>query len=384
MSHYLIRNARVLTRAGFNGLQSVEVHDGCIAGIFDDTEVEDRGEQTGYVDFEGDILAPGLFDIQVNGGGGVLFNDNRTVDGLNTIARAHRQFGVTAFLPTLISDHPEAIGEGISAVRRAMRSADTTVAGIHIEGPCISPEKRGIHPISRVRPLDDELLELFSSLDEGHTLVTLAPEAATPAQISRLSERGVVVSLGHSQASYEQTVAALNAGATGFTHLFNAMSPLTSREPGMVGAALETTDNWAGIIMDGVHVSSVALSLALKLKTAKKLILVSDAMPDAGADLPTFELLGREIIVSDGRLTSADDGTLAGAALNLAQAVHNSSAILNVDDCDAIRMASTNPAAFMGADDEHGEIAIGRKANLVRFDKALKLKGTCLAGVWDI
>lgn len=317
-------------------------------------------------------LVPGFVDLQVNGGGGVLFNDQPTVDGIATIAAAHRQFGTTAMLPTLISDNLDVVAQAITAVDAAIEQGVPGVLGIHIEGPFLNVARKGIHDASKFATLDEAAVDLLSSLRHGKTLVTLAPECTTPAMIARLVERGVVVAAGHTTASYDVMAAAIDAGLTGVTHLFNAMPPLSGRDPGVIGSALTERRVFAGIIADGYHVAASNLRLALAAKGADRLCLVSDAMPSVGTDLDRFHLGDVEILVQDGRCVDAA-GTLAGCHLDMASALRG---ILHATDCtleQACFMASSSPANFLALSEQIGSIEIGRDAafNLMDDDLAI-------------
>jgi N-acetylglucosamine-6-phosphate deacetylase len=308
-------------------------------------------------------LAPGFVDVQVNGGGDRLFNDDPSAETVAAIAAAHRRFGTTALLPTLITDSPQKMRRAVAAVREAM-ARDPGILGIHLEGPFISPERPGVHDKAAIRRPAEDDLSLLTSLREGVTLVTLAPECVPEGFVRRLAAAGVRVSLGHSMATYEETRQALAEGLTGFTHLFNAMRPLGSREPGPIAAALETPRCWYGLIADGVHVHPAMLRLALR--GAGRPMLVTDAMPPVGGRKQGFALYGEAIAVRDGRCLRRD-GTLAGAALDMAGAVRNAVAMLGAALPDALRMASRNPAEFLGLGDRLGRLAPGYRADLVAF-----------------
>ena len=309
-------------------------------------------------------LAPGFIDVQVNGGGDVLFNDDPSVAAIRRIGLAHRAYGTTGFLPTLISDDLEVIRAGVAAVDAAIDEGVPGVLGIHIEGPFINVARKGIHDALKIRELDEEGFAVLTSLRRGRTLVTLAPEIAGPAMIGRLAAAGVIVSAGHTAGTYEQARAGIAAGLSGFTHLFNAMSPLTGREPGAVGAGLYHDDVWCSLIVDGHHVDPVTLKLALRCKPADRIMLVSDAMPPTGGCQPDFVLNGRLIATQNGRLID-EDGVLAGADLNMLGAVRMAAASLDVPLSLAHSMASTHPAAFLGLGDRLGRIAPGYRACLI-------------------
>ena len=330
-------------------------------------------------DLNGQLLLPGFIDTQVNGGGGVLFNDDPSVATIRTIAAAHRRLGTTSLLPTLISDDLDILTRAIGAVRSAIASKVPGIIGMHIEGPFLNEARKGTHYAGKFRALDGDGVRLLSSLGVGRTLVTLAPEMTTPAMIASLVAEGVVVAAGHSNATCAETEAALRAGVTGFTHLFNAMSPLTSREPGVVGAALFDQNSWCGIIVDGHHVSPVTLQIALRCKRHSRFMLVTDAMPNVGTSQNSFFLQGKNIIVRDGKCVD-EHGTLSGSALDMASAVRNAVTMLGIDIAEAARMASTYPAEFLGLSHELGRIAPGYRANLVLADDALNVHDTWIDG----
>ncbi len=332
-------NGRVLTDAG--------IEDGLTVVIDGERIVEVTAARTDADrthDLQGRILAPGFIDCQVNGGGGVLFNDDPTVDGVRRIAQAHRRFGTTGMLPTLISDDAAVMRKAVDAVAQAIAQRVPGILGIHLEGPFLSRPKKGIHDAAKFRAPDAADVALIADSNAGRTLLTIAPEEVSPDVVRELRRRGVIVAAGHTSATYEQTRAALDAGLRGFTHLYNAMSPLQSREPGAVGAALDDAESWCGIIVDGYHVHAAALRVALHAKPRGKVFLVTDAMPPVGSDDPTFRLNGETITCSEGKCTN-EAGTLAGSALDMASAVRNTVAMLGVDLAEALRMASQYPAA---------------------------------------
>ncbi len=366
--------SRVLAPSGFETERCILIEDGRIAGVVSPGECP----ATLHPSFlEGDLV-PGFIDLQVNGGGGVLFNDEPTIEGIEAIARAHQEFGTTGFLATLISDELEIIDRAMRAVERAIQKGVPGILGIHIEGPFINPEKRGIHDERKIRRIDEAAVELLSSLSLGVTLVTLAPELAPAPLIGRLVTRGVIIAAGHSAASYEEMRSALDLGVSGFTHLFNAMSQLTARAPGMVGAALDSR-SWCGIIVDGFHVHPASLRIALSAKGPDNLVLVTDAMPTVGSDKTEFMLGDRLIHVEDGRCV-AKDGTLAGSNLNMAKAIANARDQLGIGPEIAISMATKNPARVLGLSDVIGEIRPALRADLVLLDKDGRAVRTWISG----
>ncbi len=324
------------------------------------------------------LLAPGFVDVQVNGGGGVLFNDVRTPDGIRTIAAAHRRFGTTGLLPTFITDTRARMAEAVAAMREALRAGIPGVLGIHCEGPFINPERKGVHDPAHMRPVEEEDLRILTALGAGRTLVTLAPEQVPMSAIRHLAAAGILVCAGHTKASAAVLGEAFRNGLTGFTHLFNAMPPMAGREPGPVGAALADRDSYCGLIVDGHHVDAVSIRVAIQARGADRIMLVSDAMPSVGTELATFALMGRTVTRANGRLTTAD-GTLAGCDLDMASAVRNTVA-LGIPLGDALRMASLTPAAFLRLDRELGRIAPGYRASLVLLDGGLRVHGTWIDG----
>ncbi|HLM41387.1 MAG TPA: N-acetylglucosamine-6-phosphate deacetylase [Microvirga sp.] len=325
------------------------------------------------------LLAPGFVDVQVNGGGGVLFNDVRNVDGLRTLAAAHRAYGTTGLLPTFITDTRERMAEAMDAMRDALAARVPGVLGIHVEGPFINPERKGVHNPAFMRPMEEEDIEILTSLKEGRTLVTLAPERTGMDAVARLSSAGVLVCAGHAAGDYATIMEACRHGLRGFTHLYNAMPPLAGRDPGPVGAALDSQGTWCGLIVDGHHVSDAALRIAIAAKGSERMMLVTDAMSVTGTDLAGFELHGRRIYRKDGRLTT-EDGTLAGSDLDMAGAVRNTVQRLGLSLPDALRMASLHPAAFLRLDHELGRIAPGYRASLVLLDDDLQVQDTWIDG----
>lgn len=295
------------------------------------------------------ILSPGFVDLQVNGGGGVLFNARPTADGARAIARAHRSTGTTSLLPTLITDTAEAMEKAVDGI---LKSHGTDgIIGIHLEGPHISVARRGTHAREHIRPLDAATLGLVARLrgDGVPVMLTLAPEACVPGQISALVRQGVVVAIGHSDAAAERVREALGEGAQTFTHLFNAMSQMQNREPGVVGAAINSRV-FCSFICDSIHVAPEMLQLAIRARPVPdRMILVSDAMPTvAGPD--HFDLYGQNICLRDGRLLNAE-GALAGAHVTMLQSVRNTVDLLGRTPAEALRMAITNPAHLMGRED---------------------------------
>ena len=374
MTTALINARVVLADSVVDGL-CVLIDGGRIASIGE--AVPPNAEQ---IDLSGQLLLPGFIDIQVNGGGGRLFNSDPSVETIAVMAAAHRRFGTTGLLPTLISDDLSVVAAGISAVDAAIEQGVPGVLGIHIEGPFLSNKRRGIHLASKLQPFDDRFVEVLCSARNGHTLVTVAPECISPAQISRLVAAGVIVCVGHSDANYETVRAALDAGASGFTHLFNAMSQLTNRAPGMVGAALEDASTYAGIIVDGHHLHPATFRVALQAKAPGRLMLVTDAMATAGAEDGEFMLQGRAIRREGDRLVSPE-GTLAGSTLTMSAALANAVDQGRLDLPSAVQMAAATPANFLGVAGETGAIEQGLRADLVAMGDDFTVTQTWIGGV---
>ena len=375
MTTHIFHNGHVLTERGFERDACVVVEDGFIVAVL-------HGEPPACdaIDLHGGYLVPGFIDAQVNGGGGVLFNNDTSVEAIAAIGRAHRKFGTTGFLPTLISDDAEVMQRAIAATRDAIAQGVPGVLGIHLEGPYLAPARKGTHDDAKFRIPDADEIAMATSLDNGISLLTLAPERVPAAAIRAIVERGGIVAAGHTAGSYDEIRAGIDAGITGFTHLYNAMSPLQGREPGAVGAALEDDECWCGVIVDGVHVHPASLRVALAAKPRGKVFLVTDAMPMVGADDPSFDLYGETITAVDGVVRNAA-GALAGSALDMASAVRNSVHLLGLPLDEACRMAAQYPAEFLGIGGERGRIAAVYRADLVLLDGEVRVRQSWIGGM---
>lgn len=318
------------------------------------------------VQLAGGVLAPGLIDLQVNGGGGLMVDGATTVDTLASVCAAHLRLGTTSLLPTLITDTPEATEGVISAGIEASRARVPGFLGLHLEGPHLDPRRKGAHDPHLIRPMTAADLERLCAAARSlpALMVTLAPSAATATQIAALRAAGAVVSLGHSEATLAEARAAIEAGANSATHLFNAMSQLGNREPGLVGAILDGRIP-AGLIADGIHVAPEAIRIAMAARPVG-LFLVSDAMAVAGTEMAEFRLGGRRILRRAGRLT-LEDGTLAGADLSLPQAIAVMVGEVGIAPARALAMATTTPARVAGAIRRVGRLAPGRRADMVHL-----------------
>jgi N-acetylglucosamine-6-phosphate deacetylase len=330
------------------------------------------------VALDGGILAPGLIDLQVNGGGGVAVDGATDVEALAQICAAHARLGTTGLLPTLITDRPEATAQVISAGIAAAERGVPGFLGLHLEGPHLDPRRKGAHDAGLIRPMTEHDLTLLcdAAARLPALMVTVAPEAVTPDQIARLSAAGVIVSLGHSDCTLDQAKAAIAAGARCATHLFNAMSQLGNRAPGLVGAVLSGTIA-AGLIADGIHVAPEVLRIALAARP-DGLFLVSDAMCVAGTGLTEFSLGGRRILRGQGRLT-LEDGTLAGADLSLPQALRVMVQRVGISAEQALAMATSAPARLIGA--QAGRLAAGGAADFIHLDQDWGLRQVWRRGV---
>lgn len=374
-----ITGARIFDGAVWYDDKALLIEDGKVAAIGD---LMDMPSGTDMIDAAGGILVPGFVDLQVNGGGGVMLNDEPTVDGIRRICAAHAKFGTTSLLPTLITDNRQITAATIAAGKQAKAEAVPGFLGLHLEGPHLSVARKGAHDPALIRPMEqadlDGMLSCKGRLDA--LMITIAPENASPQQVSALAEAGFVVSLGHTNASYETAKAYADAGARTVTHLFNAMSPLGHREPGLVGAALDIGGLHAGLIADGFHVDPVSMGIALRAKSGPgRIFIVTDAMSTIGTDLTGFFLNGREIFREGGRLTLAD-GTLAGADIDMLSSVLYVHEKLGFTLEESIRMATVYPAEAMRVSDRKGTLAAGLDADFVLLGDDLTIRSTWING----
>ena len=326
----------------------------------------------------GTILAPGFIDLQVNGGGGVLLNDGPTAEAMRAIARAHRRYGTTSCLPTLISD---ARSKAKAAIAAAKSLAGTDgVLGLHLEGPFISRSRPGIHRGDCILDATNDDLDWLGELSAvGSSMVTLAPECVPAGFVKSLAASGIRVSVGHSEAAAATLIEAIDEGLSGVTHLFNAMPAMSAREPGIVGVALSDERLTAGIILDGIHVDPLVVRAAFSAKGPGNIALVSDAMPTVGTAQDHFELMGRHIELREGRLVS-ESGTLAGAHLDMSSAVKNAVTRVGISIDDALRSASLVPARFLGIERHRGVLRAGARADIVALTTKLDVLATWIAG----
>lgn len=335
------------------------------------------------IDAEGGLIVPGFIDLQVNGGGGVLLNEEQTVADLRQICAAHAKFGTTALLPTLITDTYEITSRTVEAGKQAKTEGVPGFLGLHLEGPHLSVARKGAHDPKLIRPMEEKDIELMLSCRDvfDAMMITIAPENVTAEQAARLAQAGFMVSLGHTDTTYEVAKTYAEAGVRTVTHLFNAMSPLGHREPGVVGAALDIGSLHVGIIADGIHVHPAAMGVALRAKKGPgRIFIVTDAMSTIGTDMKSFTLNGREILRRDGRLTLAD-GTLAGADIDMISSVRFAHAALGLPVEEALRMASAYPAEAAYLADRKGALKPGFDADFVLLTAELGMKSTWIGGV---
>jgi N-acetylglucosamine-6-phosphate deacetylase len=331
---------------------------------------------------DGTMIVPGFVDLQVNGGGGALLNDTPTVEAIATVCAALHRFGTTACLPTLITDTPAKVEAILTAGAEAVRRKVPGFLGLHLEGPHLAVARKGAHDPALIRPMEDADLARLVAARPGlpNLLTTVAAETVRPDQIAALAAAGIVVSIGHSDAGYAEVKAAAEAGAAMVTHLFTAQSQLGSREPGVVGAALDIGSLSAGLIADGIHVHPASVGVALRAKRGPgRIFLVTDAMSVAGTDIASFELTGRTVYRRDGALRLAD-GTLAGADLTMIDAVRFIHRIVGLPLEEALRMAATYPAEALGAGADHGHLRQGARADFVCLDDNLVVRSTWIGG----
>jgi N-acetylglucosamine-6-phosphate deacetylase len=342
------------------------------------TSYADRPRGASEQDLGGGLLSPGFIDWQVNGGGGVLFNETPTVEGVRAIVESHRRFGTTSLLPTVITDSPGKLSEALQAAQEAYAEVPGAI-GVHVEGPYIDSRRKGAHPPQWIRPMRSQDADALIAARAGVMLVTLAPASVDNATIARLAESGIIVSLGHSEATAEEAKAAFDAGARAVTHLYNAMSQLGHRTPGLVGAALADPRIICGFIADGYHVHEAATRVALAVKGKSGIALVSDAMPPAAGGPSLYELQGRRVQQDGLKLTLAD-GTLAGSAITMLDAVRYVTGTVGLALADALTMATVTPARLLKVDDRLGRLKSGHRADLVHLDDALNLTRVWIAG----
>jgi N-acetylglucosamine-6-phosphate deacetylase len=367
--------ARLFDGERFLDDHALVIEGSAIRALVDAVDRPRGGEQ---IDLGGGLLAPGFIDWQINGGGGALFNAEPTVEGIAKIAAAHQREGVTGFLPTVVTDAPDVLAAALAAAREAVGRVPGAL-GVHVEGPFIDPRRKGVHPPQWIRPMREKDAEALIAVRPGAMVVTLAPASVPLDLVARLAQSGIVVSLGHSDATAEEARATFDAGARAATHLFNAMSQLSSRAPGVVGAVFADPRVICGLIADGEHAHPAAYLSAFAAKGAGGIALVSDAMPPAAGGPDVFELQGRRM-TRVGRKLVDENGTLAGAAITLRDAVRYCTTTLGLPLAAALTMATLTPARLLDVDDKIGRLAPGYSADLVHLTEALDVGGVWIGG----
>ena len=332
-------------------------------------------------DLDGANLSPGFIDLQLNGCGGVMLNDEITADTMQIMHKANLKSGCTSFLPTLITSSDEDMRAVITAAREYHNQYQNQSLGLHLEGPYLNVAKKGIHSVDHIRKSDSEMIELICENSDLVAKVTLAPELNDPEHIERLRKAGVVVSIGHTNATYAEARQGFESGITFATHLFNAMTPMVGREPGVVGAIYDTPEVYAGIIADGFHVDYANIRIAHKIK-GEKLVLVTDATAPAGADMEYFIFVGKKVYYRDGKCVD-ENGTLGGSALTMIEAVQNTVEHAGIALDEALRMATLYPATAIGVESKLGRIKKGMVANLAVFDRDFNVKATVVNGQYE-
>ena len=349
------------------------VENGRIASVTPDAE-------PGQHDVLDGLIMPAMVDVQVNGGGGVQFNEAPVADSLLQMSRAYLTTGTGSIMPTLITDDIAVMSAGADAIAEAHKADPAAIPGVHFEGPHLSAAKKGMHSAAHIRPLSDDEFALFTRKDLGRVLLTVAPETVSPEDITRLVDAGVIVSAGHTNADADTCFKAFDAGATGATHLYNAMSALTSREPGVVGSALYRDDVYCGLIVDHQHVHPVSATLAIRLKGDDKLMLVTDAMAPAASDADHFMYQGIKVLRQGPTLKLAD-GTLAGSVLTMEEAIQHTRFDLNIALESTLKMATSTPANFLGLSSGIGTLQTGSQANWIAINDALQVQRVWRNGV---
>ncbi|MGF1722745.1 N-acetylglucosamine-6-phosphate deacetylase [Vibrio kyushuensis] len=375
---YALTNCKIFTGSDVLVNHAVIINEGLIDTICPLSELP-SGIDT--KDLQGANLSPGFIDLQLNGCGGVMLNDEITADTMQTMHLANLKSGCTSFLPTLITSSDEDMKNSIIAAREYHEKYQNQSLGLHLEGPYLNVLKKGIHSVDHIRPSDDSMIDLICDNADLVTKVTLAPEKNKPEHIERLKKAGVVVAIGHTNATYAEARQGFDSGITFATHLFNAMTPMVGREPGVVGAIYDTPEVYAGIIADGFHVDYANIRIAHKIK-GEKLVLVTDATAPAGAEMDYFIFVGKKVYYRDGKCVD-ENGTLGGSALTMIEAVQNTVEHVGIALDEALRMATLYPAAAIGVDDQLGRIKKGMVANLAVFDRDFNVQATVVNGQYE-
>ena len=375
---YALSNCKIYTGSDVLTNHAVVIENDLIKQVCPVSELPDGIEVR---DLDGANLSPGFIDLQLNGCGGVMLNDEITAETMQIMHRANLKSGCTSFLPTLITSSDEDMRAVITAAREYHNQYQNQSLGLHLEGPYLNVAKKGIHSVDHIRKSDSEMIDLICENRDLVAKVTLAPEQNDPEHIERLHKAGVVVSIGHTNATYAEARKGFESGITFATHLFNAMTPMVGREPGVVGAIYDTPEVYAGIIADGFHVDYANIRIAHKIK-GEKLVLVTDATAPAGADMEYFIFVGKKVYYRDGKCVD-ENGTLGGSALTMIEAVQNTVEHAGIALDEALRMATLYPATAMGVEGKLGRIKKGMVANLAVFDRDFNVKATVVNGQYE-
>lgn len=375
---YALTNCTIYTGSDVLVDHAVIINNGLIESV---CLVSDLPKDIEKRDLNGAKLSPGFIDLQLNGCGGVMLNDEITADTMQIMHRANLKSGCTSFLPTLITSSDENMRQAIAAAREYHDKYQNQSLGLHLEGPYLNVEKKGIHSVDYIRPSDESMIDFICDNADVIAKVTLAPEHNDLNHIERLTKAGIIVSIGHTNATYSEARQSFDAGITFATHLFNAMTPMTGREPGVVGAIYDTPDVYAGIIADGFHVDYANIRIAHKIK-GEKLVLVTDATAPAGADMDYFIFVGKKVYYRDGKCVD-ENGTLGGSALTMIEAVQNTVEHVGIALDEALRMATLYPAKAIGLDNKLGRIRKGMVANLTAFDRDFNVQATIVNGQYE-
>ncbi|MGO2508787.1 MAG: N-acetylglucosamine-6-phosphate deacetylase [Vibrio hibernica] len=375
---YALLNATIYTGHDMLTQHAVLIAAGKIHSV---VKIDELPKDIETIDLNGDILSPGFIDLQLNGCGGVMLNDQITADTMQIMHLANLKSGCTSFLPTLITSSDEDMKQAIQAERNYQQQYQNQSLGLHLEGPYLNVLKKGIHRPDFIRKSDSNMIDIICDNSDVIAKVTLAPEQNSPEHIRRLSDANIVVSIGHTNATYAEARQGFANGISFATHLFNAMTPMVGREPGVVGAIYDTPEIYAGIIADGFHVDYANIRIAHKVK-GDKLILVTDATAPAGADMDHFIFVGKKVYYRDGKCVD-ENGTLGGSALTMIEAVQNTVEHVGIALDEALRMATLYPARAIGVDNKLGQIKPEMVANLTVFDRNFKVKATIVNGQYE-
>ncbi|MFA0568653.1 N-acetylglucosamine-6-phosphate deacetylase [Vibrio kagoshimensis] len=375
---YALSNCKIYTGSDILTDHAVIIENELIKSV---CPVADLPKNIEIHDLNGANVSPGFIDLQLNGCGGVMLNDEITAETMQIMHKANLQSGCTSFLPTLITSSDEDMRAVIAAAREYHNQYQNQSLGLHLEGPYLNVAKKGIHSVDHIRKSDSEMISLICENSDLVTKVTLAPEQNDPEHIERLRKAGVVVSIGHTNATYAEARQGFEAGITFATHLFNAMTPMVGREPGVVGAIYDTPEVYAGIIADGFHVDYANIRIAHKIK-GEKLVLVTDATAPAGADMEYFIFVGKKVYYRDGKCVD-ENGTLGGSALTMIEAVQNTVEHAGIALDEALRMATLYPAKAIGVESKLGRIKKGLVANLAVFDRDFNVQATVVNGQYE-